>query len=139
MPKRALILLGAIALGLAIPACNNASSPTPTPAPSASFTPNPKITNATIQVTVQQSPAAKIPVQESTPKPSAGCKSGNQLDCRPGTAFLTQKTDKKGSTVFHNLKPSQTYCWVAVLGPNQSSSTCAGWQIWQFEPITIGT
>jgi hypothetical protein len=128
-----------LCIGLAVAACNNATSATPTPAPSASFTPNPKITNATIAVTVQLSPAPKIPVMESTPKPSAGCQSGNQLDCRPGTAFTTQKTGKNGNTVFHDLKPSQTYCWVAVLGPNQTSSTCAGWEVWQFEPITIGT
>lgn len=131
MPKRVLILLGAVALTLAAAACKNDTSVSPTPAPSVSFTPNPQITAATITVTIQQSPAAHIPVQESTPKPS---ETG-----RPGTPFATQKTGKKGQTIFTHLKPSQTYCWVAILGPNQTSSRCAGWEVWQFQPISLGT
>ena len=131
MPKRVSILLAALALGLAIPACNNGSSVTPTPAPSVSLSPNPKITNATITVTIQQTPAANIPVQESTPRSSSSP--------RPGTPFVTQKTNKKGNAKFKNLKPGQTYCWVAILGPHQTSSTCAGWEVWQFQPILLGT
>ncbi len=42
-------------------------------------------------------------------------------------------------TTFKHLKPSQVYCWVAVLGPHQTSSQCAAWQIWQFQQITLGT
>lgn len=131
MPKPAFILLGALALALAVPACNNSTPPTPTPAPSVSLSPNPKISVATVTVTIQQSPAAHVPVAESTPRSKASP--------RPGTPFITQKTDKDGSTKFKNLKPGQTYCWVATLGPNQTSSTCAGWEIWQFQPISLGT
>ncbi|HEY5425027.1 MAG TPA: hypothetical protein VIJ77_00605, partial [Candidatus Tumulicola sp.] len=102
-----------------------------TPSPSVSFTPNPQISSATVSVTIQGTPAADIPVQASTPRSSA--------NPRPGTPFLTLKTHKGGSVKFKNLKPGKTYCWVAVLSPTQLSSTCAGWEIWQFEPILLGT
>lgn len=96
MPKSVLILLAAIALGLAIPACNNSTPPTPTPAPSVSLTPNPSISAATVSVTVQQTPAANIPVQESTPRSSSSP--------RPGQPFVTQRTKKSGQTKFKNFK-----------------------------------
>ncbi|HKU82289.1 MAG TPA: hypothetical protein VJP76_08990 [Candidatus Tumulicola sp.] len=131
MPKPAFILLAALSLALVVAACNNSTPPNPTPAPSVSLSPNPKISDATIDVTIRQTPAPHIPVQESTPKSS--------VSPRPGTPFVTQQTDKNGSTKFKNLKPGQTYCWVAILGPNQTSSTCAGWEIWQYQPITLGT
>ncbi|MEO6834626.1 MAG: hypothetical protein ABI231_01790 [Candidatus Tumulicola sp.] len=131
MPKRVMILLAALSLALAIPACNKNTTPATTPAPSSSFTPNPMISTATVSVTVQQSPAAGIPVQASTPQSSSSP--------RPGTPFITLKTRKNGDAKFQNLKPGQTYCWVAILSPSQSSSTCAGWEIWQFGPIVLGT
>jgi hypothetical protein len=131
MPKRVMILLAAVSLGLAIPACHNNNGGTITPAPSVSLTPNPMITAASVSVTILGTPAANIPVQESTPKSSSSP--------RPGTPFLTQKTGKKGMTKFTHLKPTQTYCWVAILGPNQTSSLCASWDIWQYQPIPLGT
>lgn len=131
MPKPAFILPGVLSLALLIAACNNSTPPNPTPAPSVSLSPNPKISVATISVTIQQTPAAHIPVQESTPRSSASP--------RPGQPFATQRTGKDGMTKFKNLKPGQTYCWVAILGPNQTSSTCAGWEIWQYQPISLGT
>jgi hypothetical protein len=131
MPKRVMILLAAISLGLAIPACNKNTTPTTTPQPSASFTPNPMISNATVAVTLHGSPAPRIPVQASTPQSSASP--------RPGTPFITVRTGGSGNAKFKNLKPGQTYCWVALLGNSQVASTCAGWEIWQYQTITIGT
>jgi len=130
MPKSVIILFAAVCLGLAVPACNNNSSSV-SPSPSVSLTPNPDITAATISVTRLSTPAAYVTVQESTPKSSASP--------RPGTPFDTQKTGKKGMTKFTHLKPAQIYCWVAILGPNQTSSTCASWEIWQYQPVTLGT
>jgi hypothetical protein len=130
MPKRALIVLAVVALALAIPACNNNTNPTTTPAPSVSFTPNPKITAATISVTIQASPAPWIPVEESTPASTSSP--------RPGTPFLRQKTGIHGNTTFTGLKPTQIYCWVAILGPHATSSTCAGWEVWQLKTVTLG-
>jgi hypothetical protein len=131
MPKRVLIFLAAISLGLAVPACHNNSGSTVTPTPAPSITPNPSITAATVDVTILGSPAANIPVQESTPKSSSSP--------RPGTPFVTKRTHKDGTVKFKDLKPSQTYCWVAILGPKQTSSTCAGWETWQFQPIQLGS
>jgi hypothetical protein len=131
MPKRVMIVLAAVCLGIAVPACHYNSGVSVTTSPSASFTPNPSITAATISVTVLGTPAANIPVQESTPKSSSSP--------RPGTPFVTKRTQKNGQVKFKDLKPSQTYCWVAVLGPNQTSSQCAGWEIWQSQPIPLGT
>ena len=130
MPKSVIFLFAAVCLALAIPACNN-NSTTVTPSPSVSLTPNPSLTAATISVTRLSTPAAKITVQESTPKSSASP--------RPGTPFATQKTGEKGMTIFNHLKPNQTYCWVAFLGPNQTSSVCAGWEIWQYQTLLLGT
>jgi hypothetical protein len=131
MPKRVLILLAVISLAVAIPACSNNSTGTVSPSPTVSLTPNPQLTAATITVTVLQTPAANIPVQESTPQSSSSP--------RPGTPFATQNTGKKGMTKFTHLKPNQTYCWVAILGPHQTSSQCASWEIWQYQPIPLGT
>jgi hypothetical protein len=131
MPKRVMILLAAVSLGLAISACKNNSGGSVAPSPSVSLTPNPTLTAATISVTILQTPAAFVPVQESTPRSSSSP--------RPGTPFLTQKTGKKGMTKFTHLKPNQTYCWVAILGPNQRSSQCASWEIWQYQTIPLGT
>lgn len=131
MPKSVIFLFAAACLALAIPACNNDNGGSVSPSPSVSLTPNPSISAATISVTRLASPAAYVTVQESTPKSSASP--------RPGTPFATQKTGAKGMTTFKHLKPNQTYCWVAILGPNQTSSQCAGWEIWQFETIPLGT
>lgn len=131
MPKRLMIVLTGAALVLAIAACHNGSV---TPSPSASGpspTPNPKITKATVNVTILGTPAARIPVEESTPK--------NTASPRPGTPFETIGTNKKGNATFNNLKPSKTYCWVAILAPGHTSSECAGWSIWQNSTITLGT
>jgi len=135
MPKRAIILLlAAISLGLAVPACNKSTTPNPTPAPSVSFTPDPNVSSTIIKVTIQGSPTAKIPVDESTPS--------SMTNPRPGTTIVTHRTGSDGTTVFKNLTPSATYCWVAVLGPPPTpptSSTCAPWDVWQNNTITIGT
>ncbi len=131
MPKAVIILFAAACLALAIPACNNNNGGSVSPSPTVSLTPNPSLTAATISVTRLSTPAAYVTVQESTPKSSASP--------RPGTPFATQKTGKDGMTKFKNLKPTQTYCWVAFLGPNQTSSSCAGWEIWQFQTIPLGT
>ncbi len=130
MPKSVIILFAAACFALAVPACsNNSTTVTPTPGPS--LTPNPSLTAAIISVTRLSTPAAYVTVQESTPKSSSSP--------RPGTPFATQKTGKAGMTTFKHLKPAQTYCWVAFLGPNQTSSVCAGWEIWQYQTITLGT
>jgi hypothetical protein len=131
MPKRVMIVLAAVCLGIAVPACHYNNGVSVTTSPSASFTPNPSITAATVSVTVLGTPAANIPVQESTPKSSSSP--------RPGTPFVTKRTQKNGQVKFKDLKPSQTYCWVAILGPNQKSSQCAGWEIWQSQQIPLGT
>ena len=132
MPKSVLILFAAAVLAVAIPACGNNSSGSVAPSPSVSLTPDPKITDATVKVTVLGTPKAFSAVQISTPKSSASP--------RPGTPFQTLFTHKNGQAKFQHLKPSQTYCWVAKLGPNgQTSSTCASWLIWQYQPISLGT
>ncbi|MGA8532677.1 MAG: hypothetical protein WB615_01060 [Candidatus Tumulicola sp.] len=130
MPKRVMILLAAVSFAVAIPACHS-SSGTVTPTPVPSLTPNPSLSTATISVTRLATPAADVSVEESTPKSSSSP--------RPGTPFATQRTGHAGMTKFKNLKPTQTYCWVAILGKNQTSSACAGWEIWQYQPISLGT
>jgi hypothetical protein len=129
MSKRLLLVLFGAALAIA--ACHG-SSTTPTPSSSpASPTPNPTIHKAAILVTIGGTPAPKIPVEESTPKSTSSP--------RPGTTFETQYTNKKGMAHFLHLKPSQTYCWVAVISPSFKSSQCAGWAFWQTSVITLGT
>jgi hypothetical protein len=111
MPKRVLILFGAIALSLA--ACGGSgSSTTPTPGPSVSFTPNPSIKTASVFVTLAGLPQYRVPVLISTPRSSA--------NPRPGTPFASQTTEpapKKspGYATFKKLKPGTTYCWVATI------------------------
>ena len=125
-----MIVLAAAALAIA--ACHNSSSMTPQPSGSpASPVPNPSVTRATIQVTILGTPAARIPVQESTPK--------NTASPRPGTPFETRHTNAKGRAFFSHLKPSKTYCWVALLSPGHTSSECAGWSVWQTSIINLGT
>lgn len=130
MPKRLMIVLCVAALAVA--ACHSSSSTTPTP----SFTPgspapDPSITAAHVFVTIDGSPRRKIPVEESTPKSTSSP--------RPGTPFETLLTNKKGKIKFTGLKPSKTYCWVALLGRGKKSFECAGWEIWQTTVITLGT
>jgi hypothetical protein len=129
MPKRLMIVLAAAALAIA--ACHNSSSVTPQPSGSVSPVPNPSITRANILVTILGSPAARIPVQESTPK--------NTASPRPGTPFETRRTNAKGKAFFGHLKPNKTYCWVAILSPGHTSSECAGWSVWQTSIIVLGT
>ncbi len=131
MPKRLMIVLTGAALVLAIAACHSSSSVTPQPSGSVSPVPNPSVTRAHVLVTILGSPAARIPVQESTPK--------NTASPRPGTPFQTKRTNSEGKTFFGHLKPSKTYCWVAILAPGHTSSECAGWAIWQTTIITLGT
>jgi hypothetical protein len=132
MPKSVSIVLAGLALVLTFAACNNnGTSVTPTPTPISTLTPNPKDRSATIEVTVLGTPAARIPVDISTPKSTSSP--------RPGTPFATQNTGKQGTTVFRKLNPSDTYCWVAQLGAGQTSSVCASWDIWQTQTITLGT
>jgi hypothetical protein len=129
MPKSLMIVLAAAALAIA--ACHG-SSVTPQPSGSpGSPSPNPSATRATIMVTILGSPTARIPVEESTPK--------NTVSPRPGTPFETRRTNEKGLAHFGHLKPSKTYCWVAILSPGHTSSQCASWSIWQSTTITLGT
>jgi len=129
MPRRLLIVLAVAALAIA--ACHSSSvSPTPTPLP-ASPSPNPSITKAVVLVTVQGTPAPHVPVDISTPK--------NTASPRPGTPFETVKTGLQGLSRFNHLKPSQTYCWVAIISPSFRSSECAGWAVWQTGDILLGT
>jgi hypothetical protein len=122
MPKRVLILLGAIALSLA--ACGGSgSSATPTSGPIISPTPNPSIKTGSVYVTLSGLPQYHVPVQISTPRSSA--------NPRPGTPFAEQTTEpapKKspGYATFKKLKPGTTYCWVATIvyhSPTPTPST----------------
>ena len=129
MPKRLLLVL--VLAALAIAACNNGS---PAPLPSGTpFTPqpNPSVTKAAILVTILGTPQPHVPVEESTPK--------NTASPRPGTPFDTVKTNVNGKAHFYDLKPSKTYCWVAVVSPSLKFSECAGWAVWQNGLITLGT
>jgi hypothetical protein len=128
MPKSLLFALGVAALVIA--ACHG-SSTTPTPSGSPlSPSPNPSITKATILVMVAGTPAPRIPVEESTPK--------NPASPRPGKPFDTKNTGNKGYARFNGLKPSKTYCWVAIISPSFTSSECAGWAVWQTSTIILG-
>lgn len=129
MPKRLMIVLAVAALAIA--ACNSSStSPSPSYSPG-SPSPNPSITAAHVLVTINGTPQPKIPVEESTPKSTSSP--------RPGKAFETLYTNRNGKVKFTGLKPSKTYCWVAILAPGQTSSECAGWEIWQTSIIELGT
>jgi hypothetical protein len=129
MPKR--LLLALVVAAMAIAACHS-SSATPTPSASpVSPSPIPSIKVATIQVTIDGTPAPRIPVEESTPR--------DPDSPRPGKTFFTKNTGKKGFARFNGLKPTKTYCWVAVISPSFKSSECAGWAIWQTSTITLGT
>ena len=132
MPKRASILLAAIALALTFAACNGGgTTPSTTPSPAVTLTPNVKDRSASVDVTILGSPAPKVAVQISTPKSSSSP--------RPGKPFDTKTTNGKGTAVFYKLNPSKTYCWVALLSASQSSSICAPFYIWQTGPVTVGT
>lgn len=129
MPKRLLIFLALVSLAIA--ACHSGST-----TPSASSTPyspspNPSITKATVEVTIHGTPQPNIPVNESTP--------ANPGSPRPGKTFETLYTGKKGKAVFKDLKPSKTYCWVAIVETSQAYSECAGWAVWQSGIILLGT
>jgi hypothetical protein len=128
MPRRLVLALAVISFVIA--ACHGGSTtPTPSSTP-ASPSPNPSITTAKLEVTIAGTPAPKIPVEISTP--------ANPTSPRPGTPFLTQNTNYKGKTAFHDLKPSKTYCWVALISPSFRSSECAGWAVWQTSIIILG-
>jgi len=127
----AIVPLFVLSLAAALAACHSSTSMTPTPAPSVSFTPNPNIKHATVEVTILGSPAPKITVDISTPHPYP---SG-----RPGKTFATMVTNKKGLAIFYKLKPDGTYCWVAILGPGQTSSSCQSWTFWQTSTVMLGT
>jgi hypothetical protein len=132
MPKRASIFLAAIALALTFAACGgNGSTPNTNPTPAPPITPNPKDHKALVNVTLLGSPAPKVVVEISTPQSSASP--------RPGRPFGSQTTDKKGNATFKGLKPSKTYCWVALISASLSSSTCAQFYLWQSGPISLGT
>jgi len=131
MPKRFLIVLAAVALGIA--ACSsssNSTSPSPSYSPG-SPAPNPSIKKATVLVTVDGTPQPRIPVEASTPESTSSP--------RPGKPFITINTGKKGLAHFHNLKPNKIYCWVAIIAPSFKTSECAGWGVWQNETINLGT
>ncbi|MGC1380153.1 MAG: hypothetical protein WA814_03905 [Candidatus Baltobacteraceae bacterium] len=130
MPKRFMIFLAIAALAIA--ACHSSSSTTPLPSGSpGSPAPNPSIKKATILVTNLGSPVPRVPVEESTPR--------SKTSPRPGTPFQTKNTGMKGLVRFLDLKPSQTYCWVAHISPGHTSSECAGWAVWQTGTVTLGT
>ncbi|MFY9886183.1 MAG: hypothetical protein WAK15_15565, partial [Candidatus Cybelea sp.] len=121
MPKRLLLALGIAAFAIA--GCHTSYS-----TPNTSFTPlspspNPSIKKATIMVTLSGTPAPKIPVEQSTPS--------NPTSPRPGKPFDTEITGKKGLVHFKGLKPTATYCWVAIISPSFRSSECASWAVWQ--------
>ena len=129
MTQRFLIAL--VIAAMAVAACKGGStSPTPSSTPY-SPTPNPKIMKATVEVTINGTPRPRIPVEESTPR--------NKESPRPGKTIETLLTGKKGIAHFNGLKPSQVYCWVAILGPSQKSTECAGWAVWQSGDILLGT
>lgn len=130
MPKRLLLALAVAALAIAACHSYNSVSPTPSSSP-ASPSPNPSITKATILVTVKGTPAPHVPVEESTPK--------NPASPRPGKPYETIYTGRQGFARFKGLKPSKTYCWVAIISPSFRSSECAGWAVWQTSTITLGT
>jgi len=124
-----LIVLAVTALAIA--ACHGSSvSPSPSSSP-ASPNPNPSITTAKVLVTINGTPRPHIPVNESTPS--------NPASPRPGKTIVTEYTRKLGVAHFSDLKPSKTYCWVALLGQGKISSECAGWPVWQSGEITLGT
>ncbi|MGB8965854.1 MAG: hypothetical protein WCB99_09460 [Candidatus Cybelea sp.] len=129
MPKRLMIILAVASLAIA--ACHSYTTPPVTSSSPFSPSPNPAVTKAAVLVTILQTPAANIPVEESTPT--------NATSPRPGRPFVTKKTDKKGLVNFNHLIPSQTYCWVAVLGTGITSSICAAWPVWQTGTISLGT
>jgi hypothetical protein len=132
MPNRVpLIAFVVLVFGVALAACHGSSTAPPTPTPLPSFTPNPDIKHAVVEVTIEGSPTPNIPVAISTPHPYP---SG-----RPGTPFKTNKTNKNGFAGFSGLKPDGYYCWVATLAPGQTSSTCQGWAFWQTSTVMIGT
>jgi len=128
MPKRLLLALAIAALAIA--ACHSTPSTQPSIPPS-SPTPNPKITKATVLVTANGTPVPRIPVEISTPRSTASP--------RPGKPFFTKNTGKKGHASFTGLKPSQTYCWVAITSPSVRYSGCADWELWQAGTIDLGT
>jgi hypothetical protein len=128
MSQRFLVFLFVTAVAVA--ACHSSSSPTPTGTPY-SPTPDPKITKATVEVTINQKPRAHIPVAMSTP--------ANKESPRPGKTIVTVYTGKKGFARFNHLKASATYCWVATLYTNSKSFECAGWAVWQTSDILLGT
>lgn len=130
MPKSLLLALAVTALAIAACGGGGSSSPSPSVSPG-SPVPNPSITTAKVVVSVDGSPAAKVPVQISTPK--------NTASPRPGTPFETKDTGRKGLVRFKDLKPSKTYCWVATINPSFTSSACAGWEVWQSSEIDLGT
>ena len=129
MPQRFLLVL--VVISMAVAACHgSAANPTASSTPF-SPSPNPSITKATVEVvTANGTPIPRIPVEESTPR--------NKESPRPGTPFDTEITGKQGLARFHNLKPSVTYCWVAVISTKTKSSECAGWSVWQSGDIVLG-
>jgi hypothetical protein len=129
MPQRFLVAL--VIAAMAVAACKGGStSPTPSSTPY-SPTPNPNITKAIVEVTINGTPRPRIPVEESTPR--------NKESPRPGKTIQTLITGKQGLTHFNHLKPSGVYCWVAILSPSQKSSECAGWAVWQTGNVVLGT
>ena len=130
MPRRLLLVLAVAALAIAACHSGSTNSTPATPLP-ASPSPNPSISSAIVQVLIGGTPAPNIPVEESTPK--------NTASPRPGTPFATLYTNHHGKVEFTHLKPSQTYCWVAIISPSFKSSECAGWAVWQTGEILLGT
>jgi hypothetical protein len=126
-----LLLAVAVIAVVVSAACNSGSSSSPTPSYSPiSPSPNPSITKAKVEVTVFGTPTAHIPVQISTP--------ANPQSPRPGKPFLEKDTNKDGIVKFAHLKPSKTYCWLAIISPSFRSSECAGWEVWQTSTIMLG-
>jgi len=119
--------------------CNKSSGVSPTPAPTVSATLDPNITKTTVLVSIQSSPTARIPVMISTPAGNSTASPGP----RPGTPFATVTTAPNGEAIFYKLKPGSgagtTYCWVAQLSKNATSSTCADALQWQYTTIVLGT
>jgi hypothetical protein len=129
MPKVLAILISLVALAVVLPDCGGSSS-TVTPSPSASYTPNPSVTAATVEVTDNGTPKPYVTVEISTPESSSSP--------RPGMPFAKQETGSKGMTKFTHLNPNNVYCWVATF-KNIVSSTCNNWTVWQYDTIILGT
>jgi len=131
MPKRFAFALALVALALA--ACNSKYNPygtvTPIPSPTATtYSPNPNVTSAIVEVTVSSQPAAGALVSEATPDPN-----GNLSTAAP---IAQATTGPNGQVTFSSLTPGQVYCWWYNFSPTVQSSNCT--KYWQGNIVYLG-